>query len=801
MRTPVGVSLADYVAAVKADAPSHVRLTFLAQNVVLTDEDIEASGGLRLNNFLNGDTDLVMGKAVMSSIEVSIFNTSKVDGLIWSSECKLEFGLEVGGATRWNTIGYFTGSRPEKIHSVEVISFTANDRMNRFDRLADDWVNSLTYPMTVNEMFHSLCSWCNVSYESGDELANMLSRSYSSSPFVLEGMTCREILACIAEACGCYARVNSAGNCQMTWFSDHTSDYTVNENDEFPPVEIFDFTEGKKWKDLEDFKWKDLESLTWADLGGTKSLFEVNALSVVSSFYETNVVVPSATNGNIYTIVDNPFLTFASAAEKTAYIVPIYNRLYAFGGYIPLKVNCLGNALVEAGDVINVVVDGTTIVLPIFCKTVMFNGALTDSYETTGQIIRDEVTPEVKAKIAEGAKYSLVMEEIELTARNKYDIQSGIAIKPEGVEIDASKYIKMKSGSDIDIESGADVNVKSGGKIDVKTGGDIDIESGADVNVKAGGKLNVKFGGDIEVASGGDINVKSGGNLNVASGGNVDINASGNLRLTGSTVEIKSGSTFTVDSTNFKLDSINRTLQTGDWHLDFTGLFYNEICPVPDREMKYLISSYDLSQHHADYFLTQLVIDNFWDAYFGETNWNLTGRTGFVCYNPVTGNRAGFPVILQPEYGQVLVGDNSRWGNYGYSTTYYGDKILVPYSDRTTQVGTSVIPFTYGFFDSITYTSLIQNSSKDIKHNIQPLPSIGDRLDTLKPVTFVYDKDKNEKQRMGLIYEDTVETMPEICTNDESDKAINYVELIPALLKEIQDLRARVKALEEREEH
>lgn len=709
MRIPVGVSLADYVAAVKADAPSHVRLTFLAQNVVLTDEDIEASGGLRLNNFLNGDTDLVMGKAVMSSIEVSIFNTSKVDGLIWSSECKLEFGLEVGGATRWNTIGYFTGSRPEKIHSVEVISFTANDRMNRFDRLADDWVNSLTYPMTVNEMFHSLCSWCNVSYESGDELSNMLSRSYSNSPFVLEGMTCREILACIAEACGCYARINSAGNCQMIWFSDHTSDYTVNENDEFPPVEVFDFTEGKKWKDLEDFKWKDLESLTWADLGGTKSLFEINALSVVSSFYETNVVVPSATNGNTYTIVDNPFLTFASAAEKTAYIVPIYNRLSAFGGYIPLKVNCLGNALVEAGDIINVVVDGTTIVLPIFCKTVMFNGALTDSYETTGQIVRDEVTPEVKAKIADGAKYSLVMEEIELTARNKYDIQSGIDIKPEGVEIDASKHLKMKSGSQIDID------------------------------------------------------------------------ASGNLKLSGAAVEIKSGSTFDVDATNFKISSVEQKMQSGEWELFNRGLIrrYKDTTTQKNVEFTFGQSNYVVQANSAG---LMSIYNGFMNTPTYEHD--IGGVFSFAMKYPDQSFRR---LQIQVFDRMVIEGLKGVTGSGGS---------LEPMS---VQIGSFEAPWDiYG--DTVRYYTLTQLSSKDFKHNIQPLPSIGDRLDTLKPVTFVYDNDENEKQRMGLIYEDTVQTMPEICTNDESNKAINYVELIPALLKEIQDLRARVKALEEREE-
>jgi hypothetical protein len=40
--------------------------------------------------------------------------------------------------------------------------------------------------------------------------------------------------------------------------------------------------------------------------------------------------------------------------------------------------------------------------------------------------------------------------------------------------------------------------------------------------------------------------------------------------------------------------------------------------------------------------------------------------------------------------------------------------------------------------------------------------------------------------------------MPEICTGDEAEKGINYVEMIPMLLKEVQNLRQRVSELERR---
>jgi hypothetical protein len=102
------------------------------------------------------------------------------------------------------------------------------------------------------------------------------------------------------------------------------------------------------------------------------------------------------------------------------------------------------------------------------------------------------------------------------------------------------------------------------------------------------------------------------------------------------------------------------------------------------------------------------------------------------------------------------------------------------------------------YVDTINYLMMTQGSSRDIKHDIRDMPSMGERLDRLRPVTFVYDEDAEERTRYGLIYEEAAETMPEICTGSEEEKAINYIELIPMLLKEIQELRGRVNELERR---
>lgn len=704
MLNPTGVTLADYIAAVKADKPSHVRLTFTGQSVVLTDDDIESSG-ITLNHFLNGDTDLTMGRAVMANITVPIIHTAKINDLIWSGEFQFEIGQVIdNNTTEWITVGYFAGTRPEKVDSVDVIEFTANDRMNRFERLADDWVASLTYPITVEGLFQSLCNYCGVGYVSGDELPNMFARSYSVSPFLMEGQTCRDILWQIAEACGCYAKITADGNCKLVWFEDHTGDYSLDAEDEFPPVEVFDHSDGKQWIELESLKWQDLENFQWNDFVSTESLFEINSLNIVDSIGGYNIKYPGGLNGNIYTIVDNPFLMIESDADKVAYIKPIFDRFTAFGGYIPLRVDAIGCALIEAGDIIEVDVNGETLNLPIFTKMSKWNGGITDEYQCTGQLNRADVSVETKAKLSEAGRYRLAMAQIELVAQGKYDIQSNINILPEGIEVTGGKYVKIGSGGTFDVESE-----------------NFELSSADDY------MLIRTDDGIFEISS---------------------VDHIGNTNGT----RINPGSCF---------DVYIKYPRFGNWQ---TYLF----------QFKYFGKA----------------------EYVWESSHLSGASSNIACFDGVsqvgTVNKPVAYYLGQSIFGSSII----PWNNQAYQA---GSDFLTVEASPYGKLGNSNHLWLDAYISEIHYYTLTSMSSRDVKHDIKPLPSVGEKLDKLKPVTFVYDKDTQEKQRMGLIYEDTVDEVPEICSNNEGSKSINYVDLIPMLLKEIQDLRLRVKELEERE--
>ena len=612
LNPPSGVTLADYIAASKAQSESHIKITFTNQNIELDENDIEMSG-ISFNDILNGEQNLVFGKAVSKEIRVPILNSSKVDNLVWTDEFQIEYGLKIGGTVQWVTVGHFIGTRPERIHNVEIIDFSAMDFMQKFNVPADDWLNSLTYPMTVLQMFQSLCTYCGVGYAAGDELANIKARSFSEAPIKQTGLMCKTILAAIAEACGCYARINAAGNCQMVWFSDHTSDYVLTGDEEFPPVVTYDEND--------------------------PDLFAIDVISVKQTEDDIGAEYPVGSTGNTYIIVDNPFLVTANATEVTNYIVPLYNRIHGFGGYLPVSLSAIGCMLLEAGDIITITANGSTMSMPVFCKSTVWNGSLTDGLECTGDTASIGTPMSIVQKLSEGGRYHKFRNDLnelyselydastgditllhqqanqieayaEKKARvyysatapsgtqsdpletgdlwidtananqlkryngsswvdasfddpDKYTVRSGISIISGGIEISGSKYIKMLSGSELDIESG--------GKIDVKSGGDLDIESGGDINIKSGGKLNIQSGGDIDIESGGDINVKNGGNLKIVTGGTLD-----------------------VDTANFKISSANKSVSSGNWKFSDSGLVYEYTHPTSGEVRRFSICKNNL---------------------------------------------------------------------------------------------------------------------------------------------------------------------------------------------------------------
>lgn len=356
MITPENYTIAQYTAAIQAGNTQHVKVVFPNQNITI-DEGHIAVGGWNYTSIINGETDVSFGKAVSAEIIVTLFNfDGSLSGITYTDTFKAYMGVEIEGTTAWVCIGTFIGQQPERTKDVH-ITLRGLDKISLFDADAKYFLTSIDYTatQTIRTIFYTLCAKFGLTPDAS--MANsLIDTVVSDSPFGGNGVTYRDVLAWIAEACGCYARVTPDGNVlQLVWFTDQTG-YTLTKEKYFS-IDVAEYT-----------------------------VPPVDCVTCIVSDKELTKTYPDLNEANSYTVADNPYLYTDSAYELNTFAQTLYNRLSAFSAYKPTTVSCVGNWLVQAGDIISCTeMDGvTTDTLPIFSINTNFNGMAIDQYQSTG---------------------------------------------------------------------------------------------------------------------------------------------------------------------------------------------------------------------------------------------------------------------------------------------------------------------------------------------------------------------------------------------------------------------------------
>jgi hypothetical protein len=107
---------------------------------------------------------------------------------------------------------------------------------------------------------------------------------------------------------------------------------------------------------------------------------------------------------------------------------------------------------------------------------------------------------------------------------------------------------------------------------------------------------------------------------------------------------------------------------------------------------------------------------------------------------------------------------------------------------------------------STTSTATTYNTTSDarLKENIVDAPSAGELLDRVQVRSYDWISKPSEHVEHGFIAQELVEVVPSaVKAGDKSDDiwtvwGVDYSKLVPLLVKEIQELRERVKVLEQK---
>lgn len=426
MITPEGMTIAEYNAAIALENKVHARITFVLENIVFEDEEFEFNGGIRVSSYMNPDTEMRFGTAFCKECVVNFLRSDKTDNINWTSEFKLEFGVENGDEIEWVTIGYFTGTRPTW-NRRNVVELLAYDRMMRFSLKASDFLRNLSYPCTMQDIYDNLCTFVVTENVPGDEISSVMEYEYTEALQFEADLTCRDLLSAIAKANGCYARITNEGKVQMIWFRDHSEDYELTWDDCFDlDLSNLQTKIRFQWRSLENTQWKDVEnvqykyydntdeeeiaikslSFSWEDgensilitqpASGTQSSWLIvkgYTVQELTAFTWGELRNSSNADGNRYFIVNNPLLYHSTEASIRTHLQEILNKLYTFNITYIADVNAVGNWLVEAGDIIRLEVERHEkfTKFPVFNHLLTWNGSCTCDYETTGVMTKQDI--------------------------------------------------------------------------------------------------------------------------------------------------------------------------------------------------------------------------------------------------------------------------------------------------------------------------------------------------------------------------------------------------------------------------
>lgn len=420
----LGEKYQDYLYAMRNGNPQHIRVTFMLDNMVFEDKDL--TDECQITTYMNPDIDMTFGVAFSSEVNLAFIRSQKTNQLNFSREFKVEFGVEMEDETNWTQVGIFSGKRPMNDNNG-VITLTAYDRMQRFDRNADDFLSLMTFPCTLQELYEALCAFVIVEPVSGDEIADVMSRTVASDFDKTGIVTCRDLLSMIAQANGCYARINPEGYLQLVWFENHRNDYTLTLDQvfNFRTTNLMQF-DGKTWGELGSYTWGQLKYFKWKEFFNKITPFFISRILAkwtdpedgtkqeVLHPPEGQVLTPMIWDdadqltwdefdemiwdevegieriGNIYTLEGNPFTHYSTEADIRSHLQLIINRIKHLNMYYVAAIDAVGNWILEAGDIIGLEVDGEIVPYPIFSRTLHWNGFCECEYESTGNIIRGE---------------------------------------------------------------------------------------------------------------------------------------------------------------------------------------------------------------------------------------------------------------------------------------------------------------------------------------------------------------------------------------------------------------------------
>lgn len=408
----------------------------------------------------NSDSDIAPGSVCASAVEIefwvnsdSALSVTQGTVLTYYKVYKVDNDLDME-----TKIGVFTCDKPEKTGSNKY-KVMAYDNVTLLDVDVSEWLNSLTFPITIKGFATALAAKC------GLELANepRLNKDYQVQKFTGSGIKARDLMKMVCSASGCFCNADANGKLLFDWYKKNdrviiSPKKSINEKS----FRLFDVVKrslqdnvhrvlisAKSGSDTPDGIPYFANQLTFSDF----VVKAIDKVQVRQSDGDVGVVYPADEQGtNALVIQGNQLLSTTSDAALRPYVKNLYDGLNNIT-YVPCSnIQTPETLEIKVGDIVTVS-DGKN-EFDTWITSVKHSGGKC-TFESVGNANRNTTTA------VNNVKYNSEQKILKISAT-----VDGLAVKAEqtaqGISGLSSQYTQLKQTFDkFEVTAVTDGNVRS----------------------------------------------------------------------------------------------------------------------------------------------------------------------------------------------------------------------------------------------------------------------------------------------------------------------------------------------------
>lgn len=321
-----------------------------------------------------------IGQAVSKMLTIKMVNNEESNLNFENANVQFKIGAKYNDIIYYINYGNFiVNEPPENDDTNGTVKFIAYDYMIKFNQ---DYTNRVSYPCTLKDLLLDICS------QAGVELG---STTFENEDFEVEdnqfeGKQLRDVLQHIAKCAFSWARIGQDNKLYL--------DFVVNNNiDETITTDDYKMDAFKKANEY----YGPINKVTYADSDIKGQEISVQDDSSIATYGEKEII-----------IYDN---YFAYNIEKRQELIQAGTVLFGLR-YMPVQnLELIGLVYLDCTDIIGVQDGaGTTYLTRVFSHIIKYNGAVSDTIETTGESENEKTYSNPNNSVAQNSRTEIIVD-------------------------------------------------------------------------------------------------------------------------------------------------------------------------------------------------------------------------------------------------------------------------------------------------------------------------------------------------------------------------------------------------------